>query len=422
MSSVVSEPRRGAVYWTAYSPPEGDIEPLDPLAFDMFAERLGNELLPGLTTRTQRGRYFGMVCAGLSITEKRARHRGALDVVRQRRQAFLPFERGWALAVTLGRYGQLKQPGPAGNLRLKHEYREFRGVNRVLAHYRSSQGRPRLRPYDYRFLAAQESQGGLGAYLVALAYGGFVDAATMTLRESGRALADAFLKDAGSRANWLVDGRLHQRGNLMRVGLELDLARLGTDEAALLVDGLFSDHRPLAETYRRLVPALAPGADARTAVAAAARRNGDYLERTSQYALDFDPFRRAALTLFARLGQKLVVKAGAAQLSELGTEVVEAASSLRALAKPVADASTPHGLEDVDSFAHSLADSRSTALTLSRLLAWHARFRNPWIVETDGRRYELRRHGSFDEPESRFHGFTVGSLLSLNDDLRSATG
>jgi hypothetical protein len=45
-------PKRGIAYWTAYQPPEGDTRPVDPLGFDMYAERLGNHLLPGITGRT----------------------------------------------------------------------------------------------------------------------------------------------------------------------------------------------------------------------------------------------------------------------------------------------------------------------------------------------------------------------------------
>jgi len=63
--AIVSPPKLGHPYWTAYSPAEGDSSPVDPLRFETYAERLGNHLFPGITNRVERVRYFGMVCAGI---------------------------------------------------------------------------------------------------------------------------------------------------------------------------------------------------------------------------------------------------------------------------------------------------------------------------------------------------------------------
>ena len=50
----------------------GNSEPSDPLRFDMYAQRLGNVLLPGITNKTERLRYLSMVCAGIAATTQSA--------------------------------------------------------------------------------------------------------------------------------------------------------------------------------------------------------------------------------------------------------------------------------------------------------------------------------------------------------------
>src|SRR3954454_24104590 len=133
----IAQPRPGRMYWTAYQQPDGDTRPVDPLAFDMYAERLGNLLVPGITGRTTRIRYLGMVCAGLLLVSERVRP-GRERVHRARRDAFLPFERAWALSVCEAAHGALKERGPGTNrLALKYEYRDLRGTNHVLAYWRA---------------------------------------------------------------------------------------------------------------------------------------------------------------------------------------------------------------------------------------------------------------------------------------------
>src|SRR3954464_8341492 len=124
---IVPSPRAGQIYWTAYTQPEGDSSPIDPLRFDMYAERLGNVLLPGITNRVERLRYFGMVCAGLLLT----RPPGLLDGVEQARrwrQAFLSFEAGWALSNLLAVNGRIKdEPPKVERPRLNFQFQGLRG-------------------------------------------------------------------------------------------------------------------------------------------------------------------------------------------------------------------------------------------------------------------------------------------------------
>lgn len=50
--------------WTKYSPLEDETTILDPLAFDYFAQVLGNVVLPSFTTRTSRARYYSWYVTG----------------------------------------------------------------------------------------------------------------------------------------------------------------------------------------------------------------------------------------------------------------------------------------------------------------------------------------------------------------------
>jgi hypothetical protein len=65
----------GTPHWTAWTELESSSELTDPLRFDMYAQRIGNVLLPGITNRVERLRYFGMVCAGVALTEPPTRTR-----------------------------------------------------------------------------------------------------------------------------------------------------------------------------------------------------------------------------------------------------------------------------------------------------------------------------------------------------------
>ena len=96
---IISPPRFGIPYWTAYSPVDGDSSPVDPLRFETYAERLGNVLFPGITNRVERVRYFGMVCAGIQAAGAevpppvtgRERHKPS--------DMFTRFEAAWAYAL-----------------------------------------------------------------------------------------------------------------------------------------------------------------------------------------------------------------------------------------------------------------------------------------------------------------------------------
>jgi hypothetical protein len=409
----IDDPVARRPYWTAYSQPEGDTEPTDPLAFNMYAERLGNEIVPGVTNRTLRVRYLGMVCAGLELTRGAASEAMSSHAVRERRRAFLPFERGWALAMTIGSGGKIKEVAPGSNRPvLRRRYRGFRGANLAIAEWRRSIHERSLHPSDYRFLAAPGSQGGLGAYLVTLDYGGFVDRTTLTLRAPGRELACAFLGEWRRKAGGLHADRHIRRGDLGLVGQALDLGLGNAAERKLVQQGLFADRRTLADACRRLTDATNPGLSSEDALRHLAESDVDRLARAAQFALDFDPMRRLGLAVFASLGNELSTSSGPKSFGQLAPETAEKVLRLQVAGRRLANRRSPSSVVKLGLLAQRLTEAANEPEIMSELLRWHAEHRTSWIVEVRPEVYELRRHGSFQEPGD-FHGYTVGSALAM---------
>jgi hypothetical protein len=141
--------------WTKYSPLEDETTILDPLAFDYFAQLLGNVVLPSFTTRTSRARYYSMVCYGIYISnhylKKKGKHYYEKDVL----ESFKLFERYWARALVEHYQGKLQERD--GNER---DFRGKRGA--VKAYYNHPDS------LHYHFLTRQLELGGLGAYRTSL--------------------------------------------------------------------------------------------------------------------------------------------------------------------------------------------------------------------------------------------------------------
>lgn len=282
----------------------------------MYARRLGNVLVPGVTARTERARYLGMVCAGLRQTSTPG------QTVKERRRAFLPFERGWALAVTIAASGNIKhRPDGATRSRLKPAYEGFRGANRVLAHYRTVSEDKHVAPTAYKLLSAQEAQGGLGAYLVTLAEFNLVHRESLDLTPGGRDLAEAFEGSTEAPLRNLVASSRVRRSRLRSAGGDLTLTQMSAGERRLCGSLLFDGASAMAELVRRMRHALGerlPSSEA--GLRAIADPRGDELAQAAHYAVCFDPFRRALGELFARLGSGLEGRPGAHRLADLADE------------------------------------------------------------------------------------------------------
>lgn len=416
-STIEPRPAISRLYWSAYADFEGDSSPADPLRFDMYTQRLGNVLAPGITNRTERLRYLSMVCAGLLET-----HRGGTSV-REGRRAFLPFERGWALAMTAAVDGRIKLGGDdgAGGRGLRPAFQGLRGANRVLRHYRTLVGATKIKPADYVLLQGQDSQGGLGAYLVTLREFGFVHPDSLGLTARGRELADAF---APKRKHVIRLGMLGQTGPverryLERLGESLTLSRPTQTEVAIVKDAIFDSSRSVVGEVLRRIAVAHPGAHSpRDGLASVANADGDHLERAAAYAVTFDPMRIAALAVFASLGKRLVPVNGAAALATLMTEQMEdGLATLRAHAAKLRELPVPEGLGPVDGLARDLVAATDAETSVRALISYHRREERSWIVAEGKDRYRLGSHGPFDPPRDDFNGYTIGRAFQLHADL-----
>jgi hypothetical protein len=421
-ATIAPSPTPGRIYWTAYTDPEGNSEPSDPLRFDMYAQRLGNVLLPGITNRTERLRYLSMVCAGIGVTS-----RGRQRTLREQRRAFLPFERGWALAMTVSVDGDLKwnPDGQNAQRSLKPEFRGLRGANRVLAHYRTLRYGESIRPTAYILLKSQDAQGGLGAYLVTLRHFGFIQPDSIALTATGHALANAFDPALrGAPLSVLADERTVGRRSIERLGEALVLGAPSPTEQRIVREAIFEDPRSgVADSVRRMRLARPDAVDAHSLLRGIARRRGDLLERCAQYAVDFDPMRIALLQLFSRLGRQLNGRPGSTRLGAvLLPEIEEAAANASVAARRLASSElNVPGLEPVSALARELAVGSSVADTVSSMVAFHGREGRAWITSDRPDWYAVGRHGSFDEPDGSFNGYTVGRAMQLLADVEATT-
>lgn len=411
--AIAARPMPGVIYWSAYSAPEGSSQPTDPLRFDMYTQRLGNLLMPGITNRTQRLRYMSMVCAGIAST----RDVGG-DSLRDRRRAFLPFERGWALAQTMSVGGKLKSRLGGDRPSLRPEFQGLRGANRVLSHYRGLRDGAKVHPNRYVLLKSQDAQGGLGAYLVTLREFGFIREGSLELTDLGGDLARSFFTGRRSRLDALAADEPAKRSTLEGLGRDLCLGYPNAAEQRIVKDAVFGDERRrTADCMARMKRALPESWDPRDLLSAIARDDGDPLERAANFAVVFDPFRIDLLRVFSRLGDAIRGRSGPVDLATAATdELEEAARSARGHASALADCSTPAGLEQISRLAREIADGRSLADTVASSVRFHRNEGRSWIVTAGGERYALGKHGPFRDPGSNFNGYTVDRALELLGD------
>lgn len=414
---IDARPAPGRLYWTSFAELEGDSGPSDPLRFDMYTQRLGNILLPGITNRTERLRYLTMVCAGLAQTQRN----GAS--VRETRAAFLPFERGWALAMTLSAGGALKvaDGAGAGGRGLRPEFRGLRGANRVLRHYRTLEGVDPVNPTKYILLQNQDAQGGLGAYLVTLREFGFVHAETLALTSRGRELAHTFAPRGkrSVRLSMLSDAGKVKRPHLERLGEYVTLGSPSTAERALIQDAIFDSPRSrVGDVVRRVAKAAPLAQSSSERLAAITQPDGDVVGRAAAYAVAFDPMRIAALKLFCAVGAALVPLTAAAPTRRIATDTMERdAETLRLAAIELSRLPAPAGLEPIASLAQACADATGLDEEVHSVVAFHRLEQRSWIVAEGKDRYRTGRHGPFEQPGEHFNGYTLGNTYRLLADL-----
>ena len=235
-TDIDSEPQIGRLYWTAHTNLEGDSGPTDPLRFDMYVQRLGNH---ASFRDHQPHRASALPEHGLR-RPRRDRHRWRIGP--RAAQAFLPFERGWALSMIIAAEGRIKLG--AGGARIAPGVPRPARRQQVLAHYRTIAGRTSIRPPAYRLLKAQEAQGGLGAYLITLRQFGFVHPDSLALPRSVTSWRKRSPRGVrGGRLGTLAADTPCDRGLLARMGGVLTLAGATDDERSLVGHAVFDSER-----------------------------------------------------------------------------------------------------------------------------------------------------------------------------------
>ncbi|WP_088227354.1 hypothetical protein [Desulfosporosinus sp. FKB] len=137
--------------WTKYAPLENESSVTDPLAFDYFAQLLGNIVLPSFTTRTSRARYYGMVCYGIYISRKYLLSLNKPFYEKDVMEIFKIYEKYWARAIVSHHDGKLMERDG--------KEREFRGKRGAL---KAHQDGLQVLGKEFQFLTRQLELGGAG--------------------------------------------------------------------------------------------------------------------------------------------------------------------------------------------------------------------------------------------------------------------
>jgi len=170
--------------WTKYAPLENEATITDPLAFDYFAQILGNIVLPSFTTRTSRARYYSMVCYGIYISRKYLMLKDKPFYEKDILEIFKLYEKFWARAIVENYSGKLTERDG--------KERELRGKRGAL---KAKQDGITTLGKDFKFLTRQLELGGLGAYRTSMEALELVDS-SLNLTHKGEKLAKFFVDTA----------------------------------------------------------------------------------------------------------------------------------------------------------------------------------------------------------------------------------
>ena len=223
--------------WTKYAPLENEASITDPLAFDYFAQVLGNVVLPSFTTRTSRARYYSMVCYGIYISKKYLMINNKPFYEKDILETFKIYEKLWARAVVANYDGKLTERDG--------KERELRGKRGALKAHED--GSTTL-GNDFKFLTRQLELGGLGAYKTSMEALELIDS-LLNLTHKGEKLAKAFVDTA--TYDRLVLKAINQQRIVEREG-RVSLKSLGYHtglDGFTFTDGFHAPERELLREY-----------------------------------------------------------------------------------------------------------------------------------------------------------------------------
>ena len=407
---AIGDARRGLA-WSAYDPTEGRLDSDDPLGFAAGAQRLADVLLPGLTVRTVRLTYYGMVCAGLRLVED------APDDA-ERRRRFLVWERLWMLArVSTGRVGGLLGSEGAGR------------------HLHSATPE-RLDGRAYVLLQRQAFLGALGSYSTSLEALGLKRTGSLILTEDGRTLGKDALKAVSSKffgnlereATRSIEKERDTVRLSLRWGVSHDtLSRVGDPDDLIrrrLAGRLFDRRTVRGRAIRRALPAIRhaalPDLEGLRALSRASGRDSDLAVHAKQ-ALAIERVTCAANFVLERVLAAAVSAGGAIRISD-----VPDADPRWSEIEPLVREAAAHA-ESVLATAAGFADERATAAafadlhgpTLVRELIVHhervmlGRRARKWALLDGQEIHALRLQDPPTEPAPIRHAYRFGSARTL---------
>jgi hypothetical protein len=215
------------VFWSAFDPLDLASDSIDPLGFTAGYIVLADQLLPGMTTITTVPRYLSMLCAALREVREAVGDGDGRSTTARRQQLIEKlklFERAWALACAFA------ELNPATSGQATEGLRGIRAARKWRDHH--SHNKKVTLAFD--LLSNQVRYGGIGAYSTFLESLHLADMASLTLRPTGDALAQAF----PSPRTYGLDV-LHQSAGLSVAGLsqwgsQAHVGALSDDEAKIL--------------------------------------------------------------------------------------------------------------------------------------------------------------------------------------------
>jgi hypothetical protein len=179
------------VFWTEFNPIKEEEYSVDPLGLQNYSEVLAEKILPGITSRTRKPRYFSFLCWCLQVIEKNS---GTLGVrqfgkVEDTEIKLMQLEKLFVLSI-IAYYGSKGTSVP-------NNEKPLLGIEKASSYFQLGTKTFSL-GNDYEFLKNQRFLGCFGAYKTALGKIGFMDLSTYETTKdgdsSGENLANAFCR------------------------------------------------------------------------------------------------------------------------------------------------------------------------------------------------------------------------------------
>lgn len=171
------------VFWTELDPPAPEKYVRDPLGLQNMAEMLAEAIIPGITSRTVKVRYYSLLCWGLNLIE---RNKGELQVPEYAwdntvEGYLMTFEKILVLSIVAHYSGKANVPD---------EEKPLLGIESADDMFKLGGSKFDLGS-KYKLLINQRFQGCIGAYRTSLTETSLIQESTLRVTENGRELSAA---------------------------------------------------------------------------------------------------------------------------------------------------------------------------------------------------------------------------------------